>query len=398
MYWLAALVLVAATGPTGPGPRPGRCRSGRPGRPAEVGLDEALLQPRDYALTGGGSGYHPRRQAGDVVGRPEGRYDLKSSTKSFGATALGLAILDGKIALTDRALRHPGFGMPPESNAQTGWLDRITILHLATQTAGFEKPGGFEPLLFEPGTKWPYSDGGPNWLAECITLAYRRDVDELMFERVFTPARASRATISSGARTAIARSRSTASRGASSARASAPTSMRWRGSACLYLRGGQLGRQARSCPRDFVDAGRHDRARRGRAAGASTRTHYGKASDHYGLLWWNNADGTLDGRAARRLLVVGPVRQPDRRHSQPRPGRRPGRASRGSAPRRPAITTCCGRSSRRSSPPRRRTPAQTKDTARSSRRPIRPARSIRASTGRRPRRSSARPRAATTGR
>jgi CubicO group peptidase (beta-lactamase class C family) len=42
-------------------------------------------------------------------------------------------------------------------------------------------------LLFEPGTHWHYSDGGPNWLAEIITIAYKRDVSELLFERVFTP-------------------------------------------------------------------------------------------------------------------------------------------------------------------------------------------------------------------
>lgn len=72
------------------------------------------------------------------------RYDLKSTTRSFGATALGLAILGGRIALTDKVTHHhPGFGTPPQSNAQTGWIDRITILHLASQTAGFEKSGGW---------------------------------------------------------------------------------------------------------------------------------------------------------------------------------------------------------------------------------------------------------------
>ncbi|MGH7138641.1 MAG: serine hydrolase domain-containing protein, partial [Pirellulales bacterium] len=158
--------------------------------PEEVGLDAALLaQARDYALTGGGAGYVTR--GGKLVmswGDVKQRFDLKSTSKSIGVTALGLAIADGKLAFSDLAReRHPDFGVPPESNAATGWLEKITLGHLATQTAGFEKPGGYGKLLFEPGTKWAYSDGGPNWLAECITLVYRQDVAELLFDRVFTP-------------------------------------------------------------------------------------------------------------------------------------------------------------------------------------------------------------------
>jgi CubicO group peptidase (beta-lactamase class C family) len=158
--------------------------------PHEVGLDAAeLQQARDYALTGGGSGYITR--GGKLVmswGDPEKTYDLKSTTKSIGVTALGLAIADGRIALTDLVTKHhPTFAVPSDANSKTGWIDQITIQHLATQTAGFEKPGGYTKLIFEPGTKWAYSDGGPNWLAECVTLTYGRDVDALMFERVFTP-------------------------------------------------------------------------------------------------------------------------------------------------------------------------------------------------------------------
>jgi len=162
----------------------------RRAEPAAVGMDEAALtKARDYALTGGGSGYITRH--GRLVmawGDPRARYDLKSTTKSFGSLALGLAIKDGKLRLEEKAKRlHPTLGVPPEENARTGWLDEITILHLASQTAGFEKPGGYTKLLFRPGTQWDYSDSGPNWLAECITLAYGRDLDEWMFERVFTP-------------------------------------------------------------------------------------------------------------------------------------------------------------------------------------------------------------------
>ena len=157
--------------------------------PSSVGLDrQRLIEARDYALTGGGSGYIVRH--GKLVmswGDAKRRYDLKSTSKSIGVTALGLAIDDGLIKLSDRARSHqPTLGTPPAKNADTGWLDEITILHLATQTAGFEKPGGFGHIFYKPGTRWSYSDGGPNWLAESITLKYRRDLKELMFERVFS--------------------------------------------------------------------------------------------------------------------------------------------------------------------------------------------------------------------
>ena len=64
--------------------------------PENVGLDKAQLErARDYALTGGGSGYIVRH--GKVVmswGDEKKRYDLKATTKSIGVTALGLAIMD----------------------------------------------------------------------------------------------------------------------------------------------------------------------------------------------------------------------------------------------------------------------------------------------------------------
>ena len=131
----------------------------RKAKPSEVGMDDAQLRrARDYALTGGGAGYITRH--GKLVmtwGDPAVRYDLKSTTKSIGVTALGLAIADGKIRLQDKVVQHhPTFAVPPESNEKTRWIDSITIQHLATQTAGFEKPGGYTKLIFKPGTKWSW--------------------------------------------------------------------------------------------------------------------------------------------------------------------------------------------------------------------------------------------------
>lgn len=263
-------------------------------RPEETGMNAAILRKaRDYALTGGGSGCVIRH--GQVVmqwGDQKQRYDLKSSTKAIGVTAVGLALKDGKIkSLNDPAREyHPGFGIPPESNAGIGWLDKITLFHLATQTAGFDKPGGYTKLLFEPGTKWSYSDGGPNWLAECITLVYGQDLNTLMFERVFGPI---------GIKPSDLTWRNNAYRpkeingikrrefgSGISANVDAMARLGY-----LYLRRGRW-RDKQIIPASFIDMARTV-PRVVRGLGVVKRESYFNASDHYGLLWWNNADGTL---------------------------------------------------------------------------------------------------------
>ncbi len=262
--------------------------------PAAAGMDRALLEKaRDYALSGGGSGYITRH--GLLVmswGDPARRYDLKSTTKSIGVTALGLALADGRMRLSDKAVRfHPSLAVPPEWNRQTGWIEQITIEHLATQTAGFEKPGGYTRLIFRPGTKWAYSDGGPNWLAECITLAYRCDLDQLLFERVFTPLGIGREDLTWRKNAYRPHQIDGIVRREFGSGISANVDAMAR-IGYLYLRRGRW-KNRQILPEDFV-------------AAASTTVEsvvglpevdpqrYGNASDHYGLLWWNNADGTLN--------------------------------------------------------------------------------------------------------
>lgn len=262
---------------------------------AEAGLDEAqLTEARDYALTGGGSGCVIRR--GRLVmswGDQKRRYDLKSTTKSFGTAALGLAIQDGNVRLADRARRHhPTLGLPPEENARTGWLDEITLLHLASQTAGFDKPGGYVPLLFQPGTQWSYSDSGPNWLAECLTLVYGRDLDELMFERIFGPLGIGRADLvwrRNQYRPDLLDGIRRREFGAGIS-ANVDAMARF---GLLWLRQGEWN-GVQILPRDFVDQARTT-VSGVRGLAVRKPEEYGRASDHYGLLWWNNADGTLEG-------------------------------------------------------------------------------------------------------
>ncbi len=257
-------------------------------------MDPALLaKARDYALTGGGSGMITRHGKVVMQWGDQGQiYDLKSSTKAIGVTAVGLALIDGKFqSLHEPASKyHPDFGVPPETNKDKGWLAKITLFHLATQTAGFDKPGGYTELLFEPGTKWSYSDGGPNWLAECVTLAYGRDLQELMFERVFSPLGIGRDDLKWRANSYRPKEIGGVARREFGSGISANVDAMAR-IGYLYLRSGRW-KDTQIIPSWFVDAART--VPYGvRGLPVLKPEDYGNASDHYGLLWWNNADGAM---------------------------------------------------------------------------------------------------------
>ena len=263
--------------------------------PAAMGLDEAnLTKVKDYALAGGGSGciiYRGKRVL--AWGSQSELYDLKSTSKSIGVTLLGVAMKDGKVRLDDPAKKHhPNFGIPPEANAATGWVDGITLRMLADQTAGFDKPGGYQPLLFRPGTAWSYSDSGPNWLADCLTMVYGRDLNTVIFDRVFTPLGITADDIvwrKHAYRPAMLEGIKRREFGSGfSAHVAAMARLGY-----LYLRDGWWeGEQI--LPPEFLKAIRHaDPALK--ELPVQKPEDYGKASAHYSLLWWNNADGTIAG-------------------------------------------------------------------------------------------------------
>ncbi|MBN1806735.1 MAG: serine hydrolase [Sedimentisphaerales bacterium] len=262
--------------------------------PEDAGMETSmLLRARDYALTGDGSGFITRH--GRLVlqwGDQNHLYDLKSSTKAIGVTALGLALKDGKIkSIDDRAKQyHRQFGIPPESNNESGRLEKITIFHLATQTAGFDKKGGYTELMFEPGTKWSYSDGGTNWLAECITSAYGQDLYELMFERIFSPIGTKKSDLTWRNNAYRPKEIDGINRREFGSGISAKVDAMAR-IGYLYLRGGRW-QDEQIIPGWFVDMARTV-PRSVRGLEVVRKEAYFNASDHYGLLWWNNSDGTM---------------------------------------------------------------------------------------------------------
>lgn len=263
--------------------------------PIEIGMDAGKLESaRDYALQGGGSGYIVR--GGRLVmswGSATQLYAVKAATQSIGVTALGLAIADGRMALGDEGRQHhPSFGIPPSSNGATGWLDDITLTHLATHTAGFDDGGGYAALVFAPGTRWASSDGGANWLAECITLAFHEDLLTLMTRRVFGPigipsdeltwrVNAHRPATIDGV----------VNREFGAGIQTSVDAMARIG--YLYLRRGRWNDQ-QILPRAFVDAASTTVPGVPGLPVLDPATHF-DASNHHGLLWWNNADGTLAG-------------------------------------------------------------------------------------------------------
>jgi CubicO group peptidase (beta-lactamase class C family) len=263
--------------------------------PEAAGLDAKFLdQARDYALTGQGSGVVIR--GGKLVyswGDLDQLYDLKSSTKSFGSTALAVALMDGKLRLDQKAGDClPGFGTPPPQNRLTGWLGEITLFHLATQTAGFDKRGGYEALLFQPGEEWSYSDGGPNWLADCLTHVYKRDLQELMFERVFEPIGIERKDLrwrDNQYRTHEMEGVARREFGSGiHADVEAMARLGW-----LWCSGGAWEGE-RLLPADYVEKASRPLPELVKLP-VRNAERYPEAAKHYGFLWWNNGDGTIKG-------------------------------------------------------------------------------------------------------
>jgi CubicO group peptidase (beta-lactamase class C family) len=263
--------------------------------PADMNMTAGKLdQARNYSLIGGGSGFVTRR--GRVVytwGDTAARYVVKSATKSIGGIALGVALDEGRVQLSDTAQSHLStFGVPPQSNVATGWLDQITILQLATHTAGFEKPGGFIPLQFEPGTTWSYSDGGANWLADVLTQVYAEDLDSVLFDRVFSPIgithdmltwrdNASRTDKLNGIKR----------REISSGIDISVDAMARIG--YLFLRRGDWNGQ-RVLSESFVDLVRTPRPETKRATNGNPQEDP-TATQNYGVLWWTNTSGEMPG-------------------------------------------------------------------------------------------------------
>jgi CubicO group peptidase (beta-lactamase class C family) len=247
------------------------------------------------------------RSWGDI----DARYDMKSTTKSIGGIALGLAKDQALVALGTTAQTYlPTIGSIPASNAATGWLGEITIQQLATHTAGFVKEASYTlptpneanpTLIYQPGTTWSYSDGGLNWLAETLTAVFHDDLSNVLRTQVWTALglNSTEGAAGGGATSdihwrdnqqrpqgsTIPHNRELASGIFANANAMARVGL-------LFLRKGVWANDQRILSEDFVNTVQTPPTANAQLTNADP-TNYPGATTNYGMLWWTNATGQL---------------------------------------------------------------------------------------------------------
>lgn len=137
-------------------------------------------------------------------------YQIASVSKTFTATLLAQAVMDGKIKLTDDIRKHlPGEYPNLEFNGHP-----ITILELANHTSGlpsipdnYASQKGFDPLNtlnhysivlfkealhnvkieYEPGSKFVYSNMGMDLLGYVLERVYRQRYSQLIKKYITDP-------------------------------------------------------------------------------------------------------------------------------------------------------------------------------------------------------------------
>lgn len=276
--------------------------------PEEVGMDAALLQQAaDYAMTAGGAGMVVKggrlvhSWATGTVGTEDPqpvnidtKFASQSATKSIGGMALGLALDDGLISMSDLASdKLPGFGQPPATN-DPEWLSAITIQQLATHTAGFEKAQSDPDLLYEPGTTWSYSDGALNWLADILTNVFAQDLRDVLTARVWTQLGVNLPSGFDDVEWRTNRSRPTELNGITTRELSSGMNINANAMArvgLLYLRNGMWS-TGRVLPESFIELSRTPPADTA-AAHLQDPVNFPGATTDYGVLWWTNASCLL---------------------------------------------------------------------------------------------------------
>ena len=126
---------------------------------------------------------------------PDRPHIMNSVSKSFNATAVGLAIQAGKLSLNDSVLRFFPADAPPEPSAN---LKAMKVKDLLTMCGGHEtepdRNGGpsvkqflNHPVVHEPGTFFLYNTIGSYVLSAIVTKVTGQTTLEYLKPRLFTP-------------------------------------------------------------------------------------------------------------------------------------------------------------------------------------------------------------------
>ncbi len=158
------------------------------------GLSLAIIK-NGAVLKAAGYGFADVEQK--VEAQADTVYKIGSVSKQFLAAGIMLLVQDGRLTLEDSIARYL-------KDAPLAW-HYITIRHALTHTAGLvrESPAFAptriqsdadliaaaysQPLRFQPGQKWEYSNVGYFILADIIRVVSGRQWTDFMRERVFAP-------------------------------------------------------------------------------------------------------------------------------------------------------------------------------------------------------------------
>ncbi len=130
--------------------------------------------------------------------QPELKHTMYSLSKSFTATAVGLAVQQNKLKLTDRVVSFFPEQVPDTASQ---YLRELTVKDLLTMSVGQEPdPTGkvvvdsnwvrsffATPILYKPGTKFLYNSAATYMLSAIVTKVTGQKVYDYLTPRLFEP-------------------------------------------------------------------------------------------------------------------------------------------------------------------------------------------------------------------
>ncbi len=178
-------------------------------RPAEAGVDAHLLEGFLDALAVGGIDLHSLvlHRKGSIAAElytwpygPERPRVMHSVAKSFTACAIGMALAEGKFALTDKVV---GFFPDHLSGAPAENLAAMTVEDLLTMRTGHaEETSGSRwrglrsswiaeffkiPVVHRPGTVYKYTSAASYMLSAILTRTTGETLHDYLRSRLFEP-------------------------------------------------------------------------------------------------------------------------------------------------------------------------------------------------------------------